>query len=463
MRSTSNVQGFPLAKTAFLLLAVAAMSAGNNGGSQYTFKTIAKTGQSEEQVTFDQYFQPGGINNQGQISFAPSIQTGGESVFLAGGRNLIKVRAAGDWLPGGAKFGYTLGPVGMTAQGDTTFISTGLDVPLPLGLNAGVYRTVLGIGLPVSVMLPGVTATPGGGVFYGAAFNSQMNDLYETVFPGMVCSTVPTKAPSPGNPPCKTGQLEFGIYHANLLGQISAVVEPGSVAPGGSYFDYAQVPFINNFGDVAFDAHVYNEPCTDSHGQQGFRIFCGESVYLKKAHSGGTISIAHQGQRSPIDGNFYYVAFGPVLNDLGDLVFVAELSHTSDLTQNSTGNTAVFLYSHGTTTTVAKPGDPMPGGGKLVTAGGSPNTAYLNNNLEVAFVGTLDNGDQGLYRWKNGTVTLVAKTGTAIDGGAAIANLDDFDYGTGASSQVAINDLGQIIFAANLKGGGGAMLLATPR
>ena len=459
MRITSKTQGIYLARIVSLLAAAAALPAGDQTSNGYTFKTIAKTGQSEDHVTFGPYFQPGGINNWGEISFAPSVQPAGESVFLATGQNLNKLRAAGDPLPGGATFGYTLGPISMTPGGDTAFISTTLDVPLPYGLNAGVYRTVFGIPFPVPVILPGVTHAPAGQIFRGAAFNAQSNIRYETVFPGLLCSTAPSSVPSPGKPPlpnpCDKGKLAFGIYQADLLGRISAVVEPGSPAPGGSTFDYAQVPFNNSSGDVAFDAHVYGEVCTDYQGQQGARIFCGESVYLKDGRTGKITSIAHQGQPSPVPGKKYQVAFGPVLNDLGDLAFLADLSTGS-------GEYAVFLYSHGNTITIAKPGDSMPGGGVLKQAGGFPHNAYLNNNQEVAFIGTLSDGGQGLYLWKNGTVRLVARNGTAVDGGGVIANLDDFGAGA-ASTQIAANDRGQIIFAANLTTGGGAILTATPR
>jgi len=254
--------------------------------------------------------------------------------------------------------------------------------------------------------------------------------------------------------PCDTGkQLAFGIYQANVFGEISTIVEPGSPAPGGSTFDYAQVPFNNNVGDIAFDGHVYGEACRDAQTQPG-RIFCDESVYLRRALTGAIVSIAHQDQPSPVFNQTYNFAFGPVLNDFGDLVFIGNLS--------ATGNNAVFLYAHGITITIAKPGDPMPGGGHFKQAGGFPHTAYLNNNGEITFIATLDDGGQGLYVWKNGSLILVAKTGTTVGSGEVIKNLDDFGVGA-ASTQIAINDHGQIVFAANLTTGSSAVLVATPR
>jgi hypothetical protein len=42
-----------------------------------------------------------------------------------------------------------------------------------------------------------------------------------------------------------------------------------------------------------------------------------------------------------------------------------------------------------------------------------------------------------------------------------ISDLDDFGAGL-ASTQVSINDVGQVLFAAKFKGGGGDLLVATP-
>ncbi|MBV8820463.1 MAG: hypothetical protein JO022_19040 [Acidobacteriaceae bacterium] len=444
----------PWFRVAALLLAGAVCGSADPAGN-YSFEIVASTGQTSHGVTFGGYLQPGGINLFGWLSFAPSVTpTGsGEAVFLRGLTGLTKVRAAGDPLPGGAKFGYTLGPISMNIGGDTAFISTDLSVPLPLGLGAGVYRTVFDSPLVTPLVLPGVTRTPAGTVYQGAAFNAQLNDLYNTVFPGMICSTAATKVPAFLPNPCSQGQLAFGIYQADILGRITAIVEPGTAAPGGSTFDYAQVPFNNNLGDIAFDGHVYADPCNDSSGQQASRVFCDESVFLRNGRTGAIVSIARQGRPSPVAGQNYNYAFGPVLNNLGDLVFLGNLSQS--------GKNAVFLHSQGTTVVIARPGDALPGGHVMAQAGTFPHNAYVNDNRQVAFVATLDNGDQGLFVWSEGTVRLVAKTGTQL-GGSTIANLDDFGAGA-ASTQLAINDRGQILFAANLASGVDALVLATPK
>ena len=77
------------------------------------------------------------------------------------------------------------------------------------------------------------------------------------------------------------------------------------------------------------------------------------------------------------------------------------------------------------------------------------------------FNALLDNGDEGLYVFSHGSLSLVAKTGTVIPGVGKIAALDFFSLGV-PSSFARINNRGQVAFGAALTNGGGALLLATP-
>jgi hypothetical protein len=77
------------------------------------------------------------------------------------------------------------------------------------------------------------------------------------------------------------------------------------------------------------------------------------------------------------------------------------------------------------------------------------------------FSALLDTGEEGLYVYSHGSLSLVAKTGTVIPGVGTIAALDFFNLGE-PSSFARINNRGQVAFGATLVGGGGALLLATP-
>src|SRR5205814_10437307 len=103
--------------------------------------------------------------------------------------------------------------------------------------------------------------------------------------------------------------------------------------------------------------------------------------YLKAAATGIIQSIAHRGDPAP-GGGVFRLAFGPVVNSRGDVVFIGHLPPPP-----ATGAAlAVFLFSKkGTTIAVARPGDPMPGGGTFVTAGFFDATYDLNQRGDVSF------------------------------------------------------------------------------
>ena len=132
----------------------------------------------------------------------------------------------------------------------------------------------------------------------------------------------------------------------------------------------------------------------------------------------------------------------------------------------------MFFYSAaaGRTEAVALPGDPMPGGGNLLTA---PffrlNYGVSNRSSVVAFAAVLDtrtNGtdnDSGLYVLSTGGLRLVARTGTVIPGVGTISALTVTVPGFPIPwSGGAINERGEIPFAATLTDGKTVLLLATP-
>jgi len=215
-------------------------------------------------------------------------------------------------------------------------------------------------------------------------------------------------------------------------------------------------------GDIAFGGHVKGEECIIERP-----LFCAESVYVKRASSGQIISIAHQGDPAPVPGGgTRRFAFGPAMNNAGDMAFIGGLSAKSDNGEDL----GVFFYSAAARRTgaVALPGDPMPGGGNLLTA------PFINLNYDVsnrsnvvAFAGVLDtktNGtdnDTGLYVLSTDGLRLVARTGTMIPGVGTISGLTAPSFPIPWSGG-AINEHGQIAFAATLTDGNTVLLLATP-
>ena len=159
------------------------------------------------------------------------------------------------------------------------------------------------------------------------------------------------------------------------------------------------------------------------------------------------------------------------MNDRGDIAFCGDLTPAPGANESI----GVFLYSGGQITAIARPGDPMPGGGMLVNASIVGGNVHINNRGDVAFSGVVDTDvdgdgfdDTGLFLWSHGKVSLIARTGTVIPG---VGTVDEL-----ASPQLVIppapiatttsgainNDRGQILFQATLTDGGGVLLLATP-
>ena len=415
----------------------------------YTFTQIANL------QDYAGYFEPATLTNRGEVLFAPALLTGGdgEGVYLWRKGKRTTIAAGGQPMPDGGVLGYTLSPVAMNEDGEVAFIMTRnhLDTPPPLGLNAGVYRYRHHTGV-VPVMVPGLKGH-GGDAFWGSYFVTSINNQGEIVFSGMICTSVLGTVPTVKCLDGSSTWMGMGVYKADAKGRISPVVLPGDVAPGGhqkSYFDLVRRPVINARGDVAFTAHVAGEPC-----KKADILFCLDSLFVKRGDSGVIERIATSGSASPVHGKNYSSAFGPILNAAGDVAFIADLSDKDDGSE-----VAVFLYTRGEKIVIAKPGDAMPGGGKFATCGYFTQNASMNNEGDIVFDATLDDGTNAIYLWRHGVVSLVAKTG--MDTGAGvISTLDDFS-GFVANTQVSINDAGQILFGARFKDGGGAMLVATP-
>jgi hypothetical protein len=212
--------------------------------------------------------------------------------------------------------------------------------------------------------------------------------------------------------------------------------------------------------------HVAGEECLGDF-PQAFLIGCLGSVYVTDAATGTIRSIAHAGDDAP-GGGVYRQASNSVINARGDIAFLGDLTSLPEI--------GVYLHSGGETIAVARPGDPMPGGGRLVTAG---NTGFwqldVNNAGDVVFNAALDTDDNtddkqdtGLYLWSHGSLRLVARTGTLIPGVGTIAHLGTnvptvrphpgADPNSGANN----NDHGQVVFGATLSDERGVLLVATP-
>jgi hypothetical protein len=452
---------------------------------RYKFTTIATLGTpAPKGGNHINDYEPGKLNNLRDMIYGTDLGHSadratffGEGVFLrqAGQNAESELARSTGAAPGGGKFDtLLLGGTSLNDLGNGAFAFTLSPTGSPTGVNAGVYRYTQGNRTVTPVVVSDKTSAPGGGKFKGIGFNTSLNIHGELVFTGIFATDKGVHV---------AGEayigLGAGVFKADAHDQITSIVSPGDAAPGGGFFDYAGTSgaggaWINQAGDIAFIAHVAGEESkTEGFPPQADLISALGSLYLKDARSGRITSIAHAGEHAPQGGGggLFRAIISPVLNDSGDIAFVGDISPAPHVNQFL----AVYLHSGNTTLAVARPDDPMPGGGKFACSGFG---TYVNNAGEVVFNARLNtdvNGDglpdSGLYVWSRGSVRLVARTGTKIPGLGTVSQLT-----TGVNiippppptsyfpnSGTVSNDLGQILFGATLSDGRGVLLLATPR
>ena len=400
-------------------------------------------------------FEPYGLNDRGEVAFVTETATG-EGVFVWRRGRLSSIFRAGDPAPGGGVFGGA-GAFGRSAinnGGDLGIVFGLAPFRTPLGLGGGAYRYDSSSKTLTAIVIPGVTPVPAasGGVFQGVFFDAVLNNRGDMVFGALI----PGADLAPGAPGVDGLGLGVGIFAADKHNNITRLVVPGDRAPGagGRRFDNVWHPWINDQGDVAFGGHVEGEECVTSDPLQTTFIQCNESVYLLDREKHRIISIAHQGQPAP-GGGTYRFAFGPHLNNRGEIAFVGDLSAHPEMGESS----GMYLYSKGEARPVARPGDAMPGGGTLIKVGFNADEYHLNQHGELSFSATVTDGAgtaMGVYVAKRGKLGLVARTGTVISGLGEVATIA-FPSGS------YINSRGQVLFQAQLTNGKTVLLVATPK
>ena len=358
-------------------------------------------------------FEPNGLNSRGDMAFGADLSTGGEGVFLRHNGRIIELAHTDGAAPGGGSFDFGfLETVGLNDRGDVVFDFLLKPFTPPLGVNAGAYRYSHATHNVTPVVIPFITPAPTGGKFQGVLFQPTINNRGDAVFAGIV---------ETANGVHVAGEdyigLGIGIFRADARGHIAKVVAPGDAAPAGSTFDYAVEPWINDAGDIAFFAHVAGEESLiPGFPPQAEQISALTGLYVKNAARGRIRSIVHPGDPAPGGGHFRQ-AFHGVMNNQGDIAFEGDLTERPGANQHI----GVFVYAGGIITSIARPGDPMPGGGKLVNASLVDANVHINSRQDVVFSAVVDTdvdgdgfADTGLFQWSHGQLRLIVRTGTII-------------------------------------------------
>jgi hypothetical protein len=153
-------------------------------------------------------------------------------------------------------------------------------------------------------------------------------------------------------------------------------------------------------------------------------------------------TIAFLGDPAPGGGNFTFDFEPSVLNNRGEVPFVADVT---------TGGEGVFVWLGGQLTQIMRSGQPAPGGGTF----GFTELGRLgvNEGGDIAIPFSLEPFDfnplafnSGLFRFSHSTQTLsrVAGPGTPVPGG---------EHLEGVFFQTAMNNRGDIVFSGIVTGG----------
>jgi hypothetical protein len=415
-------------------------------------------------------FEVGSLNNSGTVAVVSDLSAGGEGAFLAhSGRPRLQVTRSGAPAPGGPVGASSFGRLAVNDVGNSA-VTFGDPTQSPVGLGGVVYRSNHAGGPVSAVEIPGVTPVPdSSGVFRGAYVQAAINNRGTIAFTGMVDTQYGVHIPGE----TYLG-LGLGIYEQSSNGNLSRVVAPGDAAPGGSTFDTAENPWINARGDVAFEGHVVGDELITGGNPQTVRLFAADGAYVKNGKTGVIRVIAHTGDAAPGGGTFRH-AWGPVVNDHGQVLFVGDLTAAPANDQIL----GLFLKSGGKTVAVVRPGDAMPGGGHIYSTSDYTNDYGLNEDGSVSFSAALDTfhtevvggtstqiRDTGVYVVSDGVTQLVARSGTVIPGVGTVNDLENTQV-LGANSALlfggaVINDPGQVALGAILTDGRNVLLIANP-
>lgn len=250
---------------------------------------------------------------------------------------------------------------------------------------------------------------------------------------------------------------------------LKKIAMQGEKALGGlGAFEYEIKPArIGNDGSVTFRA-------TMTSGSRGmFQYKDGKNAFVAAAKdmpvvqkASGPAELLAQLQPGMVLAGTGVLRSTPSLavNGKGQAAFAADVTPMSSVGKQA----GVYLWSAGTLRAVARPGDAMPGGGVLLTASLLDGNIGINEAGDVAFTATLRNDeggayDTGLYLYHAGKLALVARRGTEVANLGRIERIQaSLVSEWNASGGAALNDGGQIAFAAVLEDHNVVLLVATP-
>ncbi len=332
----------------------------------------------------------------------------------------VTIAVSGQAAPDGNGVLSTFGQPVLNGAGEAAFSAGLVGTAGGVGDNGGIYLT--SAGLLTRIVREG-QAAPDGNEAFETLYDPALNGSGQVAFEALLTGTTNTA----------------GIFLGSG-GAVTRIARAGEPAPDGNgTFSTFQPPAFNGAGRAAFDADLVG---TGSAPADAAGIFLG---------SGGAITqIARAGQVAP-DGNGTFSFFwDPALNGSGEAAFWARLVGTDGGVVDDGG---IFVGSGGLLTRIAREGQAAPDGNGTFSSLSSD--LSLNGSGQAVFKGGLDGtsggsvDDGGVFVGSGGAIARIAREGqTAPDGNGAFSSF---------SSDLALNDSGEVAFAASLAGTSGTL------
>jgi hypothetical protein len=426
------------------LLAAAFSAPPALAGGRCVVTPVAAVGQAAPGTAgaiFSDFSELVSIDDQGRAWFVATVSGGDTTsanstgVWRANGVQAALVLRAGQPAPGTSTMFSGFGPAAPGDAGACLFAQLGdtRDGSVWTGVSGSVVAAALKGQVP-------------GGVEADLAFDSfegltSSNDAGETAFVGYVTG------------PDIGFQNNQGIWLGSS-GATTLLARRGDRIPGGATgVVYAALgfPMLNNTGRVAFNATASGTGITTSNDQ-----------FLATGASGQVTVLRREGTHAPgLATGIVFADAGPFsLADSGDVAFYSTLSGTG---VNGTNRTSLWIGSAAANVRLAvRAGITAPGTGGAILGNVGP-SVVINSLGTLAFPATLGGAgvttenDSAVYvRSATGAIRLVAREGDPAPG---ISGPD----GVFASfSAFQINDSGQLLFRAQLAGGGMGLFFHDP-
>jgi hypothetical protein len=313
---------------------------------------------SPEGDLFRQALDPA-VNSAGQVVFTGMLANHLTGIYLYSGKAITRVAGQGDPIDRKPRFTYvsalTNGGAGRVLFSASTF---------PGG--DGVFDEDRN---PIARQ---ADPAPEGGVFTSVSLPG-VNDRGEMAFVA-------------GN---SRGPNDLYLLSGGILNRILSTGDP---APEGGTFSDFYNPSLNNKGEIAFVGNVFPF--------YNWGLYVGSGVFRRLVSSG-----------DPAPGGGTFASFGhsASLNDSGQILFSALVA--------TPGRSGIFLWSEGSVQSVAQQGDAAPGGGSFL----SVLQPSMNASGQVAFGTNLTSGEWGVFLFSGGVLSSIARSGDPAPGGGTIA------------------------------------------